>query len=428
MPLIEATKIIIPEGRHRRKFEKGPLEDLASGITSKGLLHAPVLRNDGATLLAGERRLRAVLHIYESGGTFTYNGDPVPAGHIPYTLAGELSPLELEEAELEENILREGLTYQEEAAARARLHKLRSEQKAAKGEKQTILDTVNELIEHTQSPLHQGTLSDDLIIAEHLDDPDVAAAPSRKEALKVIRRKATAARNAELAGQFSSLESPHKIVNGDCLDWLQGCMAETFDVVCTDPPYGVGADEFGSQAGARHEYKDDADSFLDLMNKLWPQLARVTKSRAHVYMFCDFRWFSALSDYAKASGFDPWPRPLIWSKSNGMVPKPDFGPRNTYECILFANKGNKNVTGVFSDVLNISSLAAPRFGAEKPAALFRELLRRSVVPADKVLDPFAGACPIIPAANSLSVSAVALELIKEKADFGLTRLEEQIED
>ena len=49
-------------------------------------------------------------------------------GMIPFTDIGELSPLEAEEAELDENLKRVNLSWQELASVHARLHKLRQAQ------------------------------------------------------------------------------------------------------------------------------------------------------------------------------------------------------------------------------------------------------------------------------------------------------------
>ena len=68
--------------------------------------------------------------------------------------------------------------------------------------------------------------------------------------------------------------------------------------------------------------------------------------------------------------------------------------------------------------------------AQKPVALFEDLLRRSVSPGDLVLDPFAGSGTIFPAAHNLKCKATGIEL--DSASYGiclkrLTAFDDQME-
>ena len=67
----ELSNIVIPERRHRKTFIEADIKDLATSISTYGLFHAPVVLADGATLVAGERRLRAITSLYEEGTTFS---------------------------------------------------------------------------------------------------------------------------------------------------------------------------------------------------------------------------------------------------------------------------------------------------------------------------------------------------------------------
>ena len=133
MVLIQTTPISliqIPANRQRQEFEAESMMDLTSSIESVGLLQAPVLRetSEGLFLVAGERRLKAVKDLWALGSTLRYAGQTIPEGTVPYTTLGELSELEAEEAELDENLKRRDLTWQELASAHSRLHGLRQKQ------------------------------------------------------------------------------------------------------------------------------------------------------------------------------------------------------------------------------------------------------------------------------------------------------------
>jgi len=410
--------------RQREEFDTNALNQLASSIKEKGLLHAIVLQDDRKTLVAGERRLRAISSLNEIEIPFTFDGVPIAQGFIPYVVLGDLSADDLVEIELEENILREDLTYLERAQAIAKLHELRTGQKPG----QTYKDTAGEFVGSGNLSRAATEVRDSLLLTEHATDPEISKAKSAKEALKLITKKKQAALTELLAKQFDITKTPHIFNNGDFRTHAHFIETGSVDVICTDPPYGVGADNFGDMAAATHGYNDTPEYFEEILNDFILEANRVTKSRAHMYVFCDIRQATNISEKLKRSGWETWNVPLIWNKGNGMLPEPDFGPRRNYEAIIFANKGRKPVTAVYSDVVTVDGIKAPRFGAQKPAEVYTNLLRRSVKPGDLIWDPFAGAGPVFVAANNLSVKVIASELIEEKYNFAKLRLNSTKED
>lgn len=420
MNVIKVSDISIIN-RQRRHFDEAALAKLADSIRTKGLLHPIVLQGDGKTLVAGERRTRAVQLLADLDIGYTCGGQSIPAGSVPFISIRELSETDLVEAELEENVLREDLTWQEEADAIARLHELRTGQKPG----QTYGATAEEIAGRTPTSSERDKVRNSIIIKEHLADPDVAKAKSQKEALKIITKKKQAALTAQLAEQFDIEQTPHILNQGDFRDFTHFISTGSVDVICTDPPYGIGADDFGDQAGATHGYDDSPEYFREILNAFFTEANRVTKERAHAYVFCDPRQLEFIRQGFEVHGWSVWPVPLIWDKGNGMLPEPDFGPRRCYETIIYANKGRKPITAVYSDVISVAGLQAPRFGAEKPAELYENLLRRSVRPGDLVWDAFVGAGPIFPAANRLNARVVGTELIEEKYNYAKLRMKEE---
>jgi len=106
MNIIPISKLIISENRQRKTFPGDALQELVDSILSKGLMHPPVVQNDGVTLVAGERRYRALQEIAKKKEVYFCNGQVIPDNHIPVTLLGDLTPFEIMEAELEENVCR----------------------------------------------------------------------------------------------------------------------------------------------------------------------------------------------------------------------------------------------------------------------------------------------------------------------------------
>lgn len=423
MNFILVTDIIIPENRQRRVFPQKEMDDLKASILSKGLMHAPVVRNDGRTLVAGERRLRALVEIMTSGGVFVYHGTVVGNGHIPVVCLGELSDLDIVEAELEENIIRLDLSWQERAKAIGALHDLRLAQATLGGKPFAMIDLDREVnrVEATTAPT---TVRDSVILSKHMDIPEVAAAKSQKEAVKVLRKIKETEHRAKLADAFDMEGTEHIVLNGDLRDLMPKDPDEMYDLILTDPPYGVDADSFGDMASTGHNYKDTWEYARELYRTIANEGYRVAKAEAHIYAFCTFEHFAEIQSEFDLAGWNVWPRPIIWSKGNGMLPRPEHGPRYTYECILYASKGNRKVLSVRPDVITLSGDAKLLHGAQKPVELYYELISRSCLPGNTILDPTGGSGPVLTAASQARCTATLFERDKDNFNICLARLEE----
>ena len=410
--LIAVSKITVPEFRQRQFFDEDRLAELVDSIQRLGLLQPIVLRSDGKTLLAGQRRLRAVLILYTAGVAIRHGGEVVPPGTIPFVTTDQLDPIQLHRAELEENLCREDLTWQEEAQAVQAIHKM----ELALDPGHTMRETASIITKkpaYTISGQPLADVSDALLVTEHLGDPEVAKAGSLKEAKKIVSRKLEREFREALAAQLgqAAFKSAHQLLRGNCIEVLKTLPAGKFDCVVTDPPYGVDADQFGTQATTGHKYKDSWERFILTQTALAPELFRVMKEHSHLYMFCDPGAFSSLERIYTLAGFNVWRTPLIWNKfPAGMLPSPEYGPRRTYETIMYAMKGKKLVTAVYCDILSYPPVVDKDHGAQKPIDVYIDLLKRTCIPGDECLDCFCGSGTIFPAASKLNLKATGIEL------------------
>ena len=266
------------------------------------------------------------------------------------------------------------------------------------------------------------------VLAEHLDDTDIAKAKTRPEALKILRAKKQREHNDHLATQFkltTSSESPHTLLHGDIKELLPTLPPESYNVLLTDPPYGIGAQSFGHQQFSSHEYDDTPETWHTLMEVLARESYRICTPQAHAYIFCDIKKFLLLTTIFTTAGWTCWSTPLIWYKGNqGLLPRPEHGPRRTYEAILFASKGDMKTQHVGHDVLTYQPPAKLCHAAEKPVALYADLLRRSTVPGNTIIDPFCGSGPIFSAAHRLSLSATGIDCLQSNIGLCITRMED----
>lgn len=431
MPTIPITSIIIAPNRQRRLFDPIAAAQLMKSIQDHGLLHPIILRRvedpEGYVLVAGERRLRAITDMHELDCGFSHNGDVVTAGRIPYTLLSSLSPLAAEEAELEENIQRTDLTWQERAAATARLQALRLAQSAdatLAAPPPTKASLAAEVFPALTSIAGEANIRRDLILAKHLNNPAIAGAATPQLAYKELKRQADLGQSiahAEKVGKLYSTRQ-HTLVNADACEWLEKCPDGLFNVILTDPPYGMGADTFGDagrpEAEREHTYADDHATFIRCLDAAEKHFDRITTDAAHLYWFCDFENFALCRDVFTQSGWRVFHTPFIWFKPSAYrAPWPDAGPQRKYETILYAQKGGLRTLKMAGDVLTYPPDVQLNHPAQKPVALYADLLSRSALPGDAVLDPFCGTGTILAAAHQLKLRATAVE--RDLTSYGI---------
>lgn len=448
MQTIDIEDIVVPEYRQRREFDPDLLQSLQDSIFTRGLMHAIVLRKvpnaEGVheyRLVAGERRLRAIKEGAFLNRALTFNGSLVESGKIPFVEITALSDLEAEEAELEENTVRADLTWQEKASAIARLDSLRRKQATARGETWERSDTAVEIV-GTKSGRQATEITQSIAVVKALeqlkDTPaakEAAKATTVKEAFKILKREENRQGFAAQAAEIQKVQAStkHRLIQASCIEELSKPEYEAyFDIILSDPPYGMNADQFGDSGSAdrtqgAHQYDDSYESWLTLMQDFVPLTVRVTKPQSHMYLFCDFDRFHQLKQMCEIAGWTVFRTPLVMQKAgqSGRVPLPNHGPRRQYELVLYAFRGQRQVRAILPDVF-VSPQIPERIGhpAEKHTDAIRNLLQRSAFPGDRVLDPFCGSGPILPAGEAESCFVTAIELSETFTGMAASRLKE----
>jgi DNA modification methylase len=375
------TKDVVVKDRARKEFSPEGLHKLEEAIcTAIGLLHPIIILGDNS-LLTGERRLRVISSLHETGTNINFVGEPVPIGTIPaIQVQSEFEALDLLIAEDVENGARENFTWQEQAALVARIAKLQQLKiNAAKeaalpvqpnipddidaeelpedwdDEEDTpkprpslnhMLDLLNDpaklkitaeaakaasmQISGRQDGSYLDSVKKNLKLDEALQDPTMAAklnkAPTQKEALKLLEveeRKIFQGRIAHAQGKDLRGER-HTVLNGDCLIEMAKLPTASFDVCLCDPIYGVNIQNTGvaKRDTGFHDYDDSPETFEAVVPKAIKEVSRLLKPAAHMYLFCDLSRFFQIKSLIEAAGTkdNPWKVqsfPIHWIKVNG---------------------------------------------------------------------------------------------------------------
>lgn len=421
MKIIPRESLVIRD-RQRKKITAAQLNELRESIHSRGLINPPLvfpLADGKYLLIAGERRTRAIDLLAKDNLAFSCNGMIVAPGEFPMLITDLSTPLEHQELELDENIQRVDLTWQERCEALAAIHAMKKEANPRQTFVATAEPMVGEGKQFASIETGRRAVAEAVLIAEHLNNPTVSGARNATEAVALIWKTEEEKARAILARRrIAAMPSKPdvEVRKGDLLTLLPTLDAGQFDLLVADPPYGIDAGSGGFRARTvhHHNYEDSVDYAREVAQAILTDGFRLAKPSANLFLFTDIKHWDWLQRISAQIGWKPFRRPLIWGKSDseGLAPWGSAGPRITTEFIFFATKGEKGLLASPTDYLRVNRV--PRHerihAAEKPVELIRRLIECSTLPGDRVLDPCCGSGSTLVAAKETQRRALGIEM------------------
>jgi len=408
---------IIVERPERQRRELTKIEELAESLARIGLINPIVITQDHI-LVAGERRLTAAKSL---GWT-----------HISAQFAEDLSHYELQVIELEENVKRVDLSWQDEVAALSRFHELKSSHEPDWSQ----VSTAEAL------GLSTSEVSRKLAVAAEMSNPVIAQADRLSAAHNMVQRNTERKKTSVLAAvaavpiQLSATETlvapvltpkPIPLLNTNFHHWQESYDGPKFNLIHCDFPYGINvADTPRMSAVIKDHYADSPDIYWSLLDRLACAMENVVADSAHLVFWHSMKFFSPTVEALVAMGWGVNPFPLIWHKSDntGIAPDPQRGPRQTYEAAIFASRGDRKITQA-GCVANSFAYPGSRDDAihvsEKPYAMLRHFLRMICDEYSTVLDPTCGSGNALKVCEDLGASSV-LGLEQIEAFYETARL------
>jgi len=389
---VPPDKIIVNRDSRQRKTLPDS-SDLLASIARNGILN-PLIINSDYTLIAGERRLRCAL---------TLNLKAVPC-----RLFSNLTELEARIIELEENIKRSDLSWQEICTAVANIHKLFCQI----DKNWTVNKTAQEL------GMKESSISLYLHISKESEkSPKIMEAPTYRTAYNIAASNQKRRVNRTMEDLLTSIEptlcsakfaSEQSIICADFAGWVQTYEGPRFNVIHCDFPYGI--DIFsGAQARKNQQFlfDDSPEVFFRLTQVLLTNLNKICQVSAHILFWYSHRYHDQIVSLFEDYGFLPAGYPLIWLKSDnvGICPDPTRQPRHIYETALLFSRGDRPLTEIKSD-----AYAAPtdnRLHVHcKPEPMLRHFFRMIIDPETLFFDPTCGSGSALRAAESLGAKHV----------------------
>lgn len=402
--MIDPNSIIIKRDERQRK--ELDVEALKDSIRRLGILHPAIITRD-LVLIAGERRVTACRQL---------------GIQMPVRFYDTLAPIELHIVELEENLKRVDLPWQDMVHATMRIHDLYTSSEEA----WTFEKTAQRI------GVDRSVVGKLLKVGENMDDPRVLESQGWQAAFNLIARGNARAGDVAMTTLMEetniafggSLEEtppdepkpepkikPDSIIHGNFLEWAPAYSGPTFNFIHCDFPYGINAfrpgGKIGSGSSVLNEYKDTEDTYTALLDCMLDNLDKLLSPSGHIMFWFSMQHFTRTRTKLYKAGLTIHPHPLIWVKSDnsGISSDPRRVPRHVYETALFAWRGERPIEKLVSDVCSAPTDKSIHPSA-KPEEVLRHFFGMIVDGTTRMLDPTAGGGSAIRAAEHYSANYV----------------------
>jgi site-specific DNA-methyltransferase (adenine-specific) len=211
-------------------------------------------------------------------------------------------------------------------------------------------------------------------------------------------------------------ETNQNIIHGNCLNVLPTLSKNSFDLLLTDPPYGM---DFKSGWNNKSKIKNDKieDTIL-LFDEALKQTVNLLKEDAHFYIFGNINFLELIKPiiekHLNLKNILIWDRGVI-----GMGDLKSYG--NSFDIIYFGyNKKYKDLNGNRDrDILNFNRVTPSKniHPTEKPIDILEYLIKKSTMENNKILDPFAGGGSTLLASKNTNRKCTGIELEEEYFDM-----------
>ena len=385
------------DSRQRKTMSPESISSLAQSIAKIGLINPITIERSGQ-LRTGETRWAACRSL---GWT-----------SIPVQFVEDLDEAELQLIELDENVKRTNLSWQEECEAVGRYHALRK----------SLVPDWTQVQTADALGLSEPAITARLDVYQEMQNPEsrVHQATKMSEARTIVTRvkeRRAAAILDSIAPPSAKPEREVPLLNADFNEWAPAYRGPKFNFLHCDFPYGINADaqQQGGNTVVMGEYDDSPDVYFQLLDTLRSAMENVVAESAHLLFWFSMRFYNNTVLRLTEMGWRVDPFPLVWHKSDnvGLLPDPLRGPRRTYEVALFASRGDRKIVQPVAN--SISSPTTKQIHmSEKPLPVLSHFFRMVIDEYSSVLDPTAGSANSIRAARKMgAASALGIEKATE---------------
>lgn len=438
MPYLSLDQIVIRrDDRQRKEPDPSHIEELARSIATIGLINAITVGNDNE-LIAGECR-------YLAHKLLGFD-------QIKVEYFDDLDELQRYQIELEENLKRSSLSWQDEVEAVATFHSMLEEKNGTQSQEATaellgfsrekvgqylrvweaMQEGVEEVIQAPQFSTarsfterrnerrsHDG-VQDLLSMGGVVTDRD----PSQ-EAKRTEGKSGTSEEILLSEGELGEpnvqnvVQEQALILNKDFMKWSEDVQEIPFNLIHCDFPYGVNAGDKVGQSAAKSlgGYDDTQDIYWSLLGTFLKNQDNFCARSAHMIFWFSMKFYEETKLMLRENGWRVDDFPLIWDRgNNGILPDANRGPRRTYETALFCTRGDRKIVKAVANSIG-SPVVKDYHMSEKPKPVLSHFFRMLIDDTTRLLDPTCGSGNAIVCGRDANAAySLGLELNPEFAE------------
>jgi site-specific DNA-methyltransferase (adenine-specific) len=258
-------------------------------------------------------------------------------------------------------------------------------------------------------------------VEEKVLNNEITINQAYKEIKKEEKKANFEQKKAEFEKPIKEVNTNQIILHGDSVEILPTLDENSFDLLLSDPPYGM---DFKS--GWNNKEKIANDKIQDttiLFENVLKESVPLLKDDAHFYLFGNINFIGKIrpiiEKYLNLKNILIWDRRVI-----GMGDLKSYG--NSYDIIYFGyNKVWKDLNGTRDrDLLSYSRIDPAKniHPTEKPLDILEYLIKKSSNENDRVLEPFAGGGSTLVACKNTNRQATGIEIEEQYVKLINTRI------
>lgn len=221
------------------------------------------------------------------------------------------------------------------------------------------------------------------------------------------------------------------LFNDDCTEWMMRAPRDSVDVIVTDIPYGVDMANMEDMKGIEMmKSTHEVDGNLDIMPKFIKGAFHILRPNSYLIFFYALQHHEKLRNWGEEAGFKVQDWPLLWLKPHSCKNNaPQCNWTKSFEPVMIMKKGSPTLkTPMTKCHMEVDGMPDKKMQSNpfaKPLHFLSEMIFKPLgLPTGALcLDPFAGEGSILNAAILHGLQPIGIDIDKDRFPSLVARIE-----